>query len=376
MLGAFLGLLLIAAISPAALGAENADRCEIKKKPKKPKRTRPPEQTKSKDPKVEERRKELARLAEERRIENRKKGLEFMIGQLRYGVSANRRQAIGRIPALDDDEKAQVLPILLKLAKSDSDSLVRESALRMIGHLKHKPGVPILEVALDDTDKDLVRAAVASLGRIKAASAAPKILTLLKKSKLDEQNELDELLIRTLGQLEYGEAGAYLLGKAEEKETAHQVVENILLFLGEVKYQPARSFLLKKAEDKDAGVLIRAYSVNAIGRLGNKADAPALQKILKEIAAIRKSDERAKLSGLRLHLIAALIRLGDKSVEKEIVAAARDDDAFVRSRAVKQLGELKLASARPLLCFRYLHDPSKGVRRAARRAIMAIDGEK
>ena len=311
----------------------------------------------------------------EARRERRRKSILFLKAQLQFAVSTDRRQAIQRIPELEESERKEVLPTLLSQAGADSDPLVREASLRMLGRLKHLPAVPTLIKALDDENSEILAAAIGAIGNIEAAAAGPRLFELIQNRNLHERNDINDSIVRALGKLQHTPAVEFLRKKAQDKETHEQTRQSILLFLGDLKDGGAREYLQKIAADTDQPVLSRAYAVNALGRIGNRADSPQLQKILAGIRAMRNGAERAKLSGLRLYLISALIRLGDRSVEEELYAAARDDDVYVRTRAIKQLGELKLAAARPLLCFKYKHDPSPAVRRTARRAIMSVDGK-
>ena len=301
--------------------------------------------------------------------------MAFLISQMRFSVSTERRQAIQRIPSLEKDEQAQTFPVLLSQATADSDPLVREASLRMLGRLKHEPAVPILIKALEDDHSEILEAAIGAIGNMKAAAAGPKLLELIRKRSLHERNDTNDSIIRALGTIKHAPAKEHFRKMAQAKETHEQTRQSILLFFGDLKDRDARDILLKIVADQEQPVLSRAYAANAIGRIGNAPDSARLQKILSEIRAMRNGVERAKLSGLRLQLISALIRLGDRGVEEELYAAARDDDVSVRARAIKQLGELKLSAARPLLCFKYKHDPSPAVRRTARRAIKLLDGK-
>lgn len=309
------------------------------------------------------------------RKERRNKAMTFLKASLQFAVSTDRRQAIQRIPSLESDEQAETFPILIKQANADSDPLVREASLRMLGRLKHEPAIPSFIKALDDESDEIVEAAIGAIGTVKAKAAGPKLVALIKKRSLKERSDTNDAIVRALGILQFTEASDFLRQKAADKETHEQTRQSILLFLGDVKDASSREYLQKITADSEQPVLSRAYAVNALGRIGDKSDSPKLRKVLADIRAMRNGSERAKLNGLRLQLISALIRLGDKGVEEELFSAARDDDAYVRTRAIKQLGELKLKSARPLLCFKYKHDASRAVRRAARKAILSVDGK-
>ena len=164
--------------------------------------------------------------------------------------------------------------------------------------------------------------------------------------------------------------------KAADDDTHAEVRNSVVLFFGRVNALETSDFLHKIAADEDAGILTRSYAINSLGRMKQPKSLEPLRKLLKEIRSFKNKSERVRYNVMKLQLYAALIRLGDKSVHKRILAAAKNNDANVRVRAIKQLGEIRLKTARPMLCYKFKHDGSRAVRKAAREAIKSIDGTK
>ena len=76
-----------------------------------------------------------------------------------------------------------------------------------------------------------------------------------------------------------------------------------------------------------------------------------------------------RLSNLKIYSIAALVLLGDTEILKDLVSYAKDDDANVRLRAVKQLGEIDNKEVIELLEYKAQRDPSKKVQEVAKKAL-------
>lgn len=378
-------LLLVASLCATSVAASPEERCEVDK-PKSGRSTKKSAKADATEKSGSTRpgstgknrgQPDPAQQAEKERkqAERRRQLVAHIAREMRFAASKERRQAMTRILGLEPSEQSELLPTVLGLAESDADPLVREAALRLLGNLKQDRAVPALIKALDDPSAEILQAAIGSLSRLKAGAAGPRLLQLIEKRDLRERDETNSAIIRALGAIAHKPAAEFLRKGAQKSDTHVETKQSILLFLGDIRDEPSRDFLTKLAQDPEQPVLSRAYSVNSLGRIGNKSDATPLRQLIGKIRAMRNSAEQAKLSGLRFQLISALIRLGDRTVEDELLAAARDDDPLVRARAVKQLGELKLARARPLLCYKYRHDSSPGVRRAARKAILAVDGK-
>jgi hypothetical protein len=104
--------------------------------------------------------------------------------QIRESVAS----ALGSIAASQGakSEIQRAIPLLGKLSR-DSDSLVRQSAIKALGHIKSEKVIPLLSLALRDSNRSVVQAASAALNKFKfypinqKPQSAPK--SHLKKPK-------------------------------------------------------------------------------------------------------------------------------------------------------------------------------------------------
>lgn len=305
--------------------------------------------------------------------EQRQKNLETLKNKILYANSTERRQAIRRAVTLPPEDRTMYYPVLVKIAREDLDPGVRESSIRALGEMDYREAEPIFIGALSDSGRDVIQAAVTALNRLKIKTASPRLDELMKKEDFKINNTLLASIIRTLGIFEYRDAAAYLMQKARDSETNREIKSTILLYLGAVKSIEAVDYIITLLNNEEEDLSIRSNAAHALGKIGDKKAVAPLKEILEKIRALAPRDRSAR-SRLRLQTLTALIRLGDTSVQGEIIAAAQDDDPNVRLRAVNQLAELKVASAKDMLTYISERDPSAQVKRAAKRALEILAG--
>jgi HEAT repeat protein len=240
--------------------------------------------------------------------------------------------------------------------------------------MKHKASVDTFIAALGDSRMEVALAAIAALGDVKSERAGDPLAELVRKADFTTNDPTTTAAIRLLGRLKYRAVSEFLKTKADDQSTHGEVRLSIVLYFGRAGAVDMNDFLVGLVQDEDLEVITRSYAVNSVGKLGQQSSIPALREQLEKIRTLANPRDRARFSPLKLQLLTALVRLGDDSVEKELLAAARDDDARVRVRAIGQIGEARMRDARDLLEYIVSHDPSAGARRAAEKALKQLDG--
>ena len=380
----FSGLLLLSfilslGVAGHIVSAESSDppedplNCKIESKDKS-KDDKKKKDSKKDKPGSEEKKKEETESEKVEISEKREKELTFFEHTILYDSSTERARAINTISTLKKHEQKKFIDIMIRLAEQDTDPRIREACIRVLGRLKVKAAEEVFLKLLNDENRSVAQASVSSLEKIEAKNSAVKLFDLLKKQDFKKQNSLLIAILRTLGALKEKQEIEYLRGKLEDSSTHEENKQEIILYFGNVKAVEMKDKLIKIALDEDEVISMRAFAINALGRIGDKSTSASIYSVFKKIREIENSKERALYSSLTIQLITALIRLGDESVYSYIISAAKDDDANVRLRAVRQLGELGKKEARPILCYKYKKDPSSKVRREAKKAIMKIDG--
>ena len=306
--------------------------------------------------------------------EQRAAALAGLENQMRYAAASERKRAIRRVPDLKPEEQPPFLTLIDQFAREDLDYSIREVSLRTLGQAKHAASAETMIKALEDDRPEVVLAAIAGLDLLRSDAAKAPLTALLQKADFSENDPTVASAIRLLARLQHREVAEFLKQKAEDKATHGGLRLPIVLYFGQAGAREMNDYLMTIVKDEEAEIITRSYAVNSVGKLGEKKTVPDLRAELDKIRNLPNPRERARFSPLKLQLLTALVRLGDDSVEKELIAAARDDDARVRVRAIAQIGEARMASARPLLEYIVKHDASVGARRAATKALKQLDG--
>ncbi|MDH5654376.1 MAG: HEAT repeat domain-containing protein [Spirochaetia bacterium] len=315
------------------------------------------------------------RIQDTKKAEKRKKYLNSLKDAIRYQNSTERRQAIGNIKSLEKKEQDEFIPLLKKFAVDDLDYFVRESSVRTLGELDRRDAEDVFIQALKDSKTDVKRAAVRALSRIETKDLKP-VFEMVQKEDFSEYSNLMTASIRLLGKKKYKDAKDFFKQKADHPETNLETRKTIILFFGNAEVSAMKNYLLEMAKDESEDLTIREYAVNSLGKLNDKSVIPDLKSMYDKIRTLRNKQERSQFSRLKLQLITAMIRLGDETAIPEILSAAKDDDPNVRVKAIRQIGEMKLESARELLEYKAKYDMSKLVKKESKAALNLLDGKK
>lgn len=307
-----------------------------------------------------------------RKAEQHRKNLERMQEELRYGHSKLRHLTLKKVEQLEEGDQAIFHDMIVEFARGDLDYTVKAACLGVIGRLDIEAGRPVLIDAVKDKNEDVRRASIRSIAHLEYAPAAPAIMEMIKEEDFKENNTLLISAIHTLARLKHDDT-AFFKQKAEDQDTHAEIKQTIALYFGSVGSQTSKDSLVKWMRDEDERPLVRAYAANSLGKLGDASAIPPLKETLEEIHGLTNPRQRAQLGRLRLNAMMALLRLGEKSVEKEVLAMARDNDANVRLNTVKQMGDLKLREGLESLKYMADRDPSRSVKLAARRAVKAME---
>lgn len=295
--------------------------------------------------------------------------VEVMRVKILHSSSTDRRNEIRKYKNLKPEEQAKLLPVILKLCTEDMDSLVRETAIRILSELKEKKAEAAFLAALKDKQEDVQLAAISGLREIESKSAGQPIYSLMQT--LDPKKDVNRYTsaVRALGTLDYKADLPALIKLAEASDTHEEVRRSIILYLGDIKAAEGREFLTKLLKNEEKEPDLRAYAANSLGRMKDTSSVPVLKEVLENIRNLKNQRDRVRMSRLRFQGMVALMRLGDRSMVPEIMAAARDDDPTVRLRAVRQLGEMRIAETKELLEYKAKYDENPRVKKAAQQAL-------
>ncbi len=186
------------------------------------------------------------------------------------------------------DPGIDVDPVVLAALENDlSDtrsSQVQCNAARGLGVLMARQAVPNLVKAAHDSDVDLARQALSSLGKIKDTSAGPHLIDLLNSQIKDVKRDAAV----TVGILKAHDALAQLqliFQNNPDRKTQEKALEG-LAYLGDPVSAP-----LFKRELWSVNKAFRISAAEGLGRAGDKNNVPELQK-----AAASEKDADTRLA--------------------------------------------------------------------------------
>lgn len=303
-------------------------------------------------------------------VEHPKTLFERMEMVLRYGHSQQVRDSLNRVSELNEDEQKQLIPNLQNLLKLE-DYLIQKKIAEVIGSVTWKDLDNELLPLLDSKYDMVFYTATSSIEKKDVQEANPIIEKMLQEAEyLKEDNRL-LALIRLAGTLKNNDLVAFFSNQMQDKKNHVSFRREMLRYMGDVQTQQADvlGFLEKTAMDKNEAITLRAHAVYALNKIDGTSSQENFRTILTEIDAIEDVREKRKYASLRSQIITALAQSGDKNIVTILIKMAKDDDASVRLRAVRELGKLKNNKAVELIRYKAYYDPDLTVQKEARKIL-------
>ncbi len=163
------------------------------------------------------------------------------------------------VAILGDIRSQESLPQLTPLLQHD-EIRVRRETIRALTKIGGNRSIKILLQAAASEDQELRRQAILSLGAIRAASAVPTLLSLIKKSDWSQRAiDLKKDVIRALGEIRDPTAIPELTKVVQKKSWLRRQLNNELRIaaaaaLGDIANESTRSLLEKTTHDRTAAV--------------------------------------------------------------------------------------------------------------------------
>ena len=288
---------------------------------------------------------------------------------LEYGIQKDRKTAIIMIKEIKDVQiRNRILQKLALIVENDSDIDMRKASVTALGDYKASQHTDIIIKALDDPSDDVKMAACFALGRIKADQAKPKLVELFKKQDLTRDSNLTDSVISTLGELNSPDILDTAVVALKDMKTSKMVRERLILYIGQTGSAAQKDILVELFKNDDEDLMIRSYAVKSIARLKLKETIPAIKEFLKEIDSY-PFNKRKQYYDLYMHAVAALAEMGDSDAIPLLMNSLRSDNAGVRYKAVNLIKEFNDERTIDILKYKMKNDPSKKVRKAARKAL-------
>jgi len=299
------------------------------------------------------------------------KKAEKIESTLEYGMQKDRKIAITMINDIKDEQiKNRLIQKLVFIVENDSDTEVRKAAVTTIGDLKSASSTPALIKALDDESEDIKIAACYALGRIKAESAKPKLVELFKKQDLKLDSNFTDALIMTLYDINAPDILDTAITAGKDSTTSKMIRERLIIYIGYTGSVAQKDFLVELFKNDEEETLLRSYAIKSISKLKMKEAAPDIKALINEIDSY-PFNKKKKYYDLYMHAVAALVDMGDTDSIGLLMNSLRSDNTSVRLKALNLIKEFNDERTIDILKYKMKNDPSGKVRKAARKALEA-----
>lgn len=296
------------------------------------------------------------------------KNIKGLTQALKHPDYTIRKEAVQALKQIGDQQAVDALIESLKYENWQDDYIVlnsvRSNSAEALGNIGDSKAISYLIQSLDEDPDEEVRAKSAwALGKINTNEAVDALI----KALYDEYWEVRKYAANSLGIIGNKDALPYLIEALNDPD--RQVRQYAAVALGKMKDEQAIPLLLESMDDEDDNV--KLISMYALENMGRKAVVP-LTKTLKDkdwrvrgnaaIVLGKIGDEKAQksLSGalqgmfskdsnqyVRGKAAEALGNIGSEKAKKALIKALKDEDEFVRNKAVLALQKIAKNANKP-----------------------------
>ncbi|TGK06246.1 HEAT repeat domain-containing protein [Leptospira fletcheri] len=299
-----------------------------------------------------------------------KKKKEVLLQILKYGTTKERAGALRELEDFPKEDAGELYDLVGVILSKDPDWSMRIYALRICGTLELTNFEDKIVALLKSDQQEISKEAIYVTKKLKFQSAIPTLTELLKTQDFTKNSNYTIALIDTLAEFpEATDAFQTLESRFQEKFNDPELRAQTALYFGKVKNGSVENLLISTFKDDKEPITIRAYSVNSLGKMKSKDAIQPMTELLAKIRNLKSKTDVQDYQALKIHIITALVSLGDKDIIEELYSLARDDDAVVRLRAIKHLAETEDPAVLEILEYKAQRDPSEKVKRAAQNAL-------
>ena len=210
----------------------------------------------------------------------------YLPGYVRQGLGSSLVRAGNSLKARFSDTNDQVvdgfvmvrgdvITALGRLARGGAGMDARANGCRALGILRGQAALPDLVEALRSKDNNVMYESLIAMQKIRDAGAGPKVGYLVR----DLDDRVQTTAIETVGLLRAKDALPALRGVVSNPRN-NKAARAALDAIAMMPEPEDRDLLLRQLGQKDDKV--RASAAEGLGRLGNVADAPALEQLWKD----------------------------------------------------------------------------------------------
>jgi HEAT repeat protein len=255
---------------------------------------------------------------------------------LKQGSNSSRLLKEGAVTLLGDSETTDAIPLLVQVARTDTDIRVRRKAVEALGEIEDSAVVePLRSLALQSTDAGVSRAAIEALSE--QEGAARNALMEIARSGLSV--EIREEAIEALGEIEGEPAVVADLLTIMSSATEPWLQQSVIEALGEIELPQAEDALTQIARTS-ANPQVRLQAIEALAEHETESAGETLARLYDS-----EMDE-----GVKEEIIDALEQTESRAAMRKLAQiAARDTSSRLRRQAFSALAEFEDPEADRLL---------------------------
>jgi len=239
---------------------------------------------------------------------------------------------------------------------------VREAVLRYFSEVKKSISKEKINLIVNDLDK-WPNSLVLTFSNYIVSLEAKDLFQYFEPMLHSDSIFQEGAAIRLIGQLKLNETAETLFEKLKKPETPPELIGDLVVALGRLNHQPASEEIKRIFEDGSSSAALKALCLEALSRLDNSTS--------QETFLIAFQDENAIVRSAALK---QAVNMKNYPLNLEIyLRALRDTSPNVRLAAAEALAERQLEGTFEMLIFRASQDPDNKVRQAALNAIKKQD---
>ena len=313
---------------------------------------------------------ELGEKAQEEKKQKEKQRLKRIGQVLTYGSSEQVRKALSSLSKLKPKVQKKFIPEMKEILNS-SNILNQRKVLELIGNFKFNDLDNRVSPFLENKANEIFYTALRTVEKKKIKKALPLLHKTIKESDYARLDSRLPDILSVLGTLKDKTEAYFLFQKLKSESTIVEYKTGIVMYLASVNYQNEDStqFLYSLLSNDDEDNRLRVAAAHSIGKMKLKGSHKILYEEFDKIERITDIDKKNRLRNLRIGLIYALVQVKNKKAEDILFSMARDDDEFMRLKALNYIKDIRSNRFKKLLDYQSQYDPSLRVQKKAKKIL-------
>lgn len=278
---------------------------------------------------------------------------------LLYGINSEITELL---PTLIENEEEELLPEVVQLFESGTDSGVLTAAAEYLRAFSANEGTDRAEALIQEYETrpdDLLTAVSEYLIAVEATISEETTTALFQL--VEERATVASVAVRLLAAA--GTPTEELIELYRSGDVDNEVRGRILIELGNRGDSEVFSFVREIiSEDEEATTMLQRYAIDTLGKLGDERGLPTI---------IRQFDSDDAMT--RAYAASALTGFDTPEAREALIAALRDSFWRVRVAALEAIAERGISEATPAVMYKARRDPEQRVRLEAIETLVALD---